>query len=356
MKGVSLKCRTQRGSAASSCSAPLAGARSANSVPASAGILGLGNVLLDLVLPVTNEEFAALRLPVPRGQVLRVTADEQRKLLSRFPPERLTRYPGGSCANALRAIAWHGHPAKLLGLAGEDENADFLERAFRDARLDTSGIRRLSHHTTDCCLALVTPDGERTMLPCFDAGAMAAKNIFQLSDLQGFTHIHLEGYSLRFPTLLADVLELARQSQLRLSWDLGDVTLVRQYRAELTALFQANPLACLFANRSEAKELTGYNSPADAAPALTAFAHCAIVTAGADGAWVAQPGHPARHIPATPPTTLVDTIGAGDSFEGSFLAAYYSGASPEEAAHHAADFAAQVIALPGATMPRRGEW
>lgn len=321
-----------------------------------AGVLGLGNVLVDLVLPITDEEFAALRLPVPRGQVLRVTAPELRELLGHFPPERITKYPGGSCANALRAIAWHGCPAKLLGLAGEDDNADFIEQAFRDAGLDTSGIRRLSHHTTDCCLALVTPDGERTMLPCFDAGAMAAKNIFQLSDFQGFTHIHMEGYSLRFPTLLADVLELARQSQLRLSWDLGDVTLVRQYRAELTALFQANPLACLFANRSEAKELTGYNSPADAAPALTAFAHCAIVTAGADGAWIAQSEKAPAHIPAVPPTTLVDTIGAGDSFEGSFLAAYYSGASPEEAARHAADFAAQVIALPGATMPRRGEW
>ena len=356
MKGVSLKCRTQRGSAASSCSAPLlAGARSANSMPASAGILGLGNVLLDLVLPVTNEEFAALRLPVPRGQVLRVTADEQRELLSRFPPERLTRYPGGSCANALRAIAWHGHPAKLLGLAGEDENADFLERAFRDARLDTSGIRRLPHHATDCCLALVTPDGERTMMPCFDAGTAASENYFQLSDLEGFTQLHIEGYNLRFPTMLKAVLALARQAQLKLSWDLGDVTLVRQYRAQLTTLFAAHQLSCLFANRNEAKELTHCNSPADAATALTAFAKCAIVTAGADGAWIAQSEKAPAHIPATPPTTLVDTIGAGDSFEGSFLAAYHSGASPEEAARHAADFAAQVIALPGATLPAKHE-
>ncbi|MBR4125123.1 MAG: hypothetical protein IKR13_02875 [Victivallales bacterium] len=317
-------------------------------------LLGLGNVLLDLVLPVTDEEFAKLHLPVPRGQVLRIATTEQTALLSQFPKERIMRSAGGSCANALRTFAWHGMSAKLLGLAGDDEPAEFLANAFRDAGVETSGIKRLSGHSTDCCLALVTPDGERTMLPAFDAGAQASKNIFRHIDLEGFNYIHIEGYNLRFPTMLDSVLELAHSLHLKLSWDLGDVSLVQSYRNELQALFHANPLTCLFANRSEAEEFTGY-APAEASVALTQFAECAIVTAGGEGAWVARRGEAPCHIPAVQPLSFVDTIGAGDSFEGSFLASYYSGATPVEAARHAAAFAAQVIALPGATMPEKGK-
>ena len=86
---------------------------------------------------------------------------------------------------------------------------------------------------------------------------------------------------------------------------------------------------------------------------MTDFVECAVVTAGSNGAWVAQRGKSSSHIPAVHPISFVDTIGAGDSFEGTFLAAYYSGATPVEAARKAAAFATQVIALPGATMPER---
>ncbi|MBQ4479776.1 MAG: adenosine kinase [Victivallales bacterium] len=315
---------------------------------------GLGNVLLDLVLPVTDEEFEALNLPVPRGQVLRVTPCEQSALLRRFPPERVTRNPGGSCANALRAFAWHGMPAKLLGLAGDDQAAEFLIQAFQAAKVDTTGIKRLPGHATDCCLALVTPDGERTMLPAFDAGGTASENSFQITDLKLVNSLHIEGYCLRFPAMLEAVLSLARTCRLQLSWDLGDVSLVQAHHTELERIFRAHPLACLFSNHSEAQAFTGSPTASEAAVALNAFAACAVVTAGADGAWIAAGDMDAIHVPAVPPAVLVDTIGAGDSFEGAFLAAYYSGATPAEAARQAAGFAAQVIALPGATMPKRG--
>ncbi|MBR6471771.1 MAG: adenosine kinase [Victivallales bacterium] len=314
-------------------------------------MLGLGNVLLDLALPVTDEEFEALRLPVPRGQVLRVTPEAQAALLAQFPAKRVTRYPGGSCANALRAFAWHGLPAKLLGLAGDDDVAEFLFREFRAAGVDITGIKRIPGHATDCCLALVTPDGERTMLPMFDAGAQATAECFQADDLDGYDCLHLEGYNLRFPKMLQAVLTMATKR--RISWDMGDVSLIREHRAELTRIFRSVRFDCLFANRAEALEFTQCPSPQEAVQSLGTLADCAVVTDGARGAWVATCDMNATHIPAVRPKALVDTIGAGDSFQGAFLAARYSGAAPDEAARHAADFAAQVIALPGATMPTR---
>ncbi|MBO4620749.1 MAG: adenosine kinase [Victivallales bacterium] len=314
-------------------------------------LLGVGDVILDLALPITDEEFALLRLPIPRGQVMQVSSAEQQAILTHFAPERLTRHPGGSCANTLRAYAWHGRNAKLLGLAGDDEAADCFMMALQKAGVDISGIRRIPGHATNCCLALVTPEGERTMLPCFDAGALATGDTFQAGDFDDCQCIHLEGYNLRHPDMLQAVLEWAEDRQLRLSLDLSDVSLIRAHRDEMERILHSHHFTCLFANGSEAREFAKCETACEAISVLGTHADCAVVTCGAQGVWIAISGNSPFQVPAVKPTALVDTIGAGDSFEGAFLASFYSGATPFEAAQCAAAFAAQVIALPGATLP-----
>jgi 2-dehydro-3-deoxygluconokinase len=49
---------------------------------------------------------------------------------------------------------------------------------------------------------------------------------------------------------------------------------------------------------------------------------------------------------------VVDTSGAGDSFNGAYLAARLSGKAPEDAARAGLAMAAKVVALPGAIIPR----
>jgi 2-dehydro-3-deoxygluconokinase len=49
---------------------------------------------------------------------------------------------------------------------------------------------------------------------------------------------------------------------------------------------------------------------------------------------------------------VVDTSGAGDSFNGAYLAARLTGRQPLEAAKAGLDMAAKVVAQPGAIIPR----
>ncbi len=56
------------------------------------------------------------------------------------------------------------------------------------------------------------------------------------------------------------------------------------------------------------------------------------------------------HLPAHPATVVVDTTGAGDSFNGAYLARLLVGDNPIEAAEFATRIAARVISHPGALI------
>ncbi len=76
-----------------------------------------------------------------------------------------------------------------------------------------------------------------------------------------------------------------------------------------------------------------------------------VLKDGAKGATISEQGA-TIHIPAHPPTALVDTTSAGDSFNGGYLARLAAGDSPPDAARFAARVASAVIGQPGALITR----
>jgi sugar/nucleoside kinase (ribokinase family) len=76
-------------------------------------------------------------------------------------------------------------------------------------------------------------------------------------------------------------------------------------------------------NLSEARQLTGETEPQRAAARLAEFCQLVIVKCGADGAY-AQAGRQTWYSPALK-VNVLDTTGAGDSFNAGFLAAQLRG-------------------------------
>lgn len=74
-----------------------------------------------------------------------------------------------------------------------------------------------------------------------------------------------------------------------------------------------------------------------------------VLTSGAEGCLVVTPN--GRTTLAPPPASVVDTSGAGDSFNGAYLAARFAGAEPEVAAEAGLALAARVVTAPGAVVP-----
>ena len=56
---------------------------------------------------------------------------------------------------------------------------------------------------------------------------------------------------------------------------------------------------------------------------------CAVVTRGGDGAWLLAPDGSMHEQPAVP-TTVVDTVGAGDAFLAGYVASRYGGRPADE--------------------------
>ncbi|MHA6684353.1 sugar kinase [Mesorhizobium sp. A556] len=96
--------------------------------------------------------------------------------------------------------------------------------------------------------------------------------------------------------------------------------------------------------------LFGDANPAETAARLGRSVGEIVVKDGENPALVVAQGQ-AETVPATHVAALVDTTGAGDSFNGGYLAARLAGHAPAESARRAHRVAAAVVQLRGALAP-----
>jgi ribokinase len=263
---------------------------------------------------------------------------------------------GGAGANTAAWLAHDGWPTTLVARIGDD----LLGKACR-AELECSlSVDPLLPSGT--CIVLVTPDGERTMIP--DPGANEALAPQDVADdlLVADGHLHLSGYVLLVDGSRAAGLSALDRARLRgmttsvdvasvgplsdtgaarfLSWVTGvDVLLANEFEAAF--------LAGLPAPRVEDDMSASVASAALAARALGATVGTVVVKLGPHGSYVQDARGATAHAPAVP-VDVVDTTGAGDSFAAGWLPAWCDGLAPLTALERGNRSAARVVARVGA--------
>ena len=260
-----------------------------------ANIVGLGEVVLDWVAEIPH-------FPKP---------DEKIDALSE------NYFPGGVTANYLVALArLEGH-CRFVGAVGDDSYGDLLINDFLKENIDTSYIIRKHNKKTPVNFIFVAK-GEKSIIQSphmqttkIDAEELKESSITD-SKLLHTTIIHQE--------LTEKALEIAKIHEVKVSIDLESQIASRGWSNLKEILLKAD---VLLPNKEGAKLITNSNSPQKAAKILVKKGvPVVIITLGKKGALLTTNNYQ-KSIPAYHIENLVDTTGAGDTFNGAFSFAYW---------------------------------
>ena len=257
--------------------------------------------------------------------------------------ERSEERAGGSAGNAALALSGMGVPHVLLASTGTDGRGDVLRAAFA---ADTSRWHREPGPTT-LTVAVVHRGGDRAFLttPGHLDTTPADALIAMVPDAPP-NGIALVAGAFLMPSLHDDRLNTAlRERGWRVAVDPGWPPGGWTSAALALARRWIEGADYALVNADEALALTGAAAPSDALARLAVRGTC-VVKDGADGAW-ARDGSKRVHVPA-PAVDVIDTVGAGDTFDAAFLHAVTAGRDLEAALREANRVAASAIS----TFPR----
>jgi sugar/nucleoside kinase (ribokinase family) len=277
---------------------------------------------MDLLARVPDE-FLHQHVAGAKGGMVLVDHDEMQRMIDLLAGE-VAYATGGSAANATFNAARLGLNATFLGKLGDDDLARVYRHAFETAGVDGSRFKHgpLSNAR---CLALVTPDAQRTLRTCLGAAMTLAPNEISVADFTACRHAHIEGY-LVFNRALADaVLTAARAAGCTTSLDLSSFEVVNASRDWLFSQFRRG-IDIVFANEDEIRAVFNDQTSdySTLARKLTDLGVIAAVKVGKDGAWIAH-DRELHRIKPVPVADVVDTNGAGDAWAAGFLFGHLRG-------------------------------
>lgn len=273
---------------------------------------------MDLLAPV-RESFL-LKVHGGKGGMVLVDDVEMERLVSMLDIEP-ARATGGSAANATLGAARLGLKTAFVGKLGNDETARAYRARFEGLGVDTSRFKSGALPNARC-LALVTPDAQRTMRTALGAAMTLTPAEISRSDFAGCRHAHIEGYLVFNRSLCSAVLDAARSAGCTVSLDVPSFEVIAGARDWLLGQF-GRGMDVVFANEDEIRALfPGHRGdPSHMAVELASLGVIAAVKLGKDGAWIAR-GKELYRVPPVPVPDVRDTNGAGDAWAAGFLFGY----------------------------------
>ncbi|WP_027133561.1 carbohydrate kinase family protein [Geminicoccus roseus] len=258
---------------------------------------------------------------------------------------------GGAAANVAAVAAGIGGPftvwTELMSVLGTDPESDWATGLLGSRGVTlTEGSRRQGAHLSRCII-LVDAVGSRTIInePLQVPPNDLLRWLGRQAAPQGRHCLHIQGDQLEG---VMDALPAARARGLTLACHAPGLP-PRLCSPEglrlIVSLFDL-----VFLDSRAARTITGANTD------LVAGFHrlleprrraTVVLTRGAEGAALFEPGSGPRLIPAEP-VTPVDRTGAGDCFAGTYLAVWLSGRPAIEACRLAVKAARRSVLAPGA--------
>jgi sugar/nucleoside kinase (ribokinase family) len=310
-------------------------------------LCGLGNAIVDIFVEVPEADFA--QLGFERGSMRLVEVAEQRTLLERYQKHEPKLVSGGSVANSVIAFSQLGGRAAFIGCVGDDRYGLHYKTEFDELDIDF-GNPVIVGEATGTCVALITPDAERTMRTCLAVSSHLAAPHIDASRVGNSEWLFVEGYVFANPatgqTAIREAIRVAKAAGTKVAITCSDAFIVNVFGEALREALRDADL--FFANESEACALTGMPNAEKAFDHLRGQIPSLVVTDGPRGAYVRHAGAEA-HVEAFPCEPR-DLTGAGDMFAGAFLYGLTHDVPAPRAARGACLLAMKVISQVGARL------
>jgi ribokinase len=221
---------------------------------------------------------------------------------------------GASCCIAAAAYARLGGAASVCGLSGTDDLGAFMRARLAEAGVKTGLVSRDPARKTGVTVNLVQENGRSQVTFPGAMGAFSTAHI-PAGLFRRARHLHIAGVYQALSlipdiaSVLARAADAGATTSLDCQWD------PTERWENLDAWLPR--VDWLFVNEQEARSMTGEAEPQRALRALAARTRRPVLKAGSAGAWVMD-GNGELHVPGQA-VTVVDTIGAGDTFDAGFL-------------------------------------
>jgi sugar/nucleoside kinase (ribokinase family) len=232
---------------------------------------------------------------------------------------------GSSSAIFACGAARLGLRVAFIGVCGDDVFGHFMVDEMQKRGVNVSNV--IIHPDGQTGLSVIlTKTADRAILTY--VGLMSALQVGEIPDslLNQARHLHVASYFLQtklqpdLATLFRRAHSLGLTTSLDTNYDPSEKWLGFDELLSVTNVF--------LPNEAEAKSLTGVGNVEEAADRLGRKVEMAAIKLGAEGALGVRQSQKVR-VPSIP-VKVVDTVGAGDSFDAGFIYGYLQGWSLEK--------------------------
>ena len=260
---------------------------------------------------------------------------------------------GGKGANQAVAAGRSGADIAFIACTGDDDIGERVRRQLLSDGIDVAPVRAVKDQSTGVALIFVNAEGENVI--GIHAGANAALSVEQV-EAEKARIAGAQALLMQLESPLESVLAAAKIAHQHQTTVVLNPAPARELSDELLALVDI-----ITPNETEAEKLTGIRveNDDDAAKAARVLHEKGIgivmITLGSRGVWVSHEGQ-GRRVPGFK-VQAIDTIAAGDTFNGAFVTALLEGIALDEAIRFAHAAAAIAVTRKGAqpSVPWREE-
>lgn len=260
---------------------------------------------------------------------------------------------GGKGANQAVAAGRSGADIAFIACTGDDDIGERVRRQLQSDGIDVAPVRAVKDQSTGVALIFVNAEGENVI--GIHAGANAALSVEQV-EAEKARIAGAQALLMQLESPLKSVLAAAKIAHQHQTTVVLNPAPARELSDELLALVDI-----ITPNETEAEKLTGIRveNDDDAANAARVLHDKGIgivmITLGSRGVWVSHEGQ-GRRVPGFK-VQAIDTIAAGDTFNGAFVTALLEGIALDEAIRFAHAAAAIAVTRKGAqpSVPWREE-